>query len=268
MTVILPKPSIPDSNHQNRVTLYAHRGSTVLAPENTLPAFELALRYRADILEIDVRLSRDNQVVVIHDSRVDRTCNGSGLVRNMSLSELQTLDAAHHFRDLDGAGCNGTGVRLLSLQEMFERFPDTPINIDIKDNAPEAAAALARTIENCGRTDNVNVGSFHASVLNHFRTLVPAVTTAATQAEVAQLYFKRGMQKNIGYQYLQIPTQYYGIPLASRSFINHANQRGIKTVFWTINNESAMKQLISRKVDGFVTDRIDIASRLLGRHTP
>ena len=149
MTTKIPTGSVTkevaDGRRHNNTVLYAHRGSTVLAPENTLPAFELALFYQADILEIDVRLSRDGHVVVIHDDRIDRTCDGAGLVRDLSLSKLQTFNAAARFSAPDGIGFDsphyngkrytGNGVRLMSLQELFEQFPDTPINIDIKDNA-------------------------------------------------------------------------------------------------------------------------------------
>ncbi|MFK8079705.1 MAG: glycerophosphodiester phosphodiesterase [Granulosicoccus sp.] len=245
--------------------LYAHRGTTLLAPENTMPAFELALGYGADIMEIDVRLSRDGEVIVIHDERVDRTCNAQGRVYDMRLSKLRQLDAGYHFIDLAGRAYRGTGIRLLSLSELFERIPHIPINIDIKDNTAEAALAVAKVIEDSHCIDTVNVGSFHSMALNHFRQRLPEVTTAATQAEVAQLYFKRGLYKRADFQYLQIPMNYLGIPLATRSFIRHANSRGIKTVFWTINDVKNMQHLIERNACGLVTDRVDIASQLLGR---
>lgn len=245
--------------------LYAHRGSSLLAPENTLPAFELALAHGADVLEIDVRLSRDGEIIVIHDERVDRTCNGQGRVRDMSLSALKKLNAAHHYTDLTGRRHQHPDTPLLTLSEMFEYLPHATINIDIKDNSNEAAAAVATVIEKADRVSNVNVGSFHAPALVHFRNALPQVTTAASQSEVAQLYFKRGLYRNAAFEFLQIPLRYMGIPLATRSFIRHANQRGIKTVYWTINDQNTMQQLIERGVTGFVTDRVDIAGTLLGR---
>lgn len=245
--------------------LYAHRGSTLLAPENTLPAFELALSCGADILEIDVRLSRDNQLIVIHDERVDRTCDGQGRVRDLNLAELKRMDAAYHFKDLSGRQYRGSGVRILSLCELFELLPDTNINIDVKDKCPESAYALARVISECNREKSVNVGSFHASTLKHFRQLLPRVTTAATQEEVADLYFRRSLCKSVNFEFLQIPTRYYGIPLATRSFIQHASRREIKTVYWTINQKTLMQRLIALNASGFVTDRVDVAGKLLGR---
>ncbi|MFK7996746.1 MAG: glycerophosphodiester phosphodiesterase [Granulosicoccus sp.] len=245
--------------------LYAHRGSTVLAPENTLPAFEIALGYGADIMEIDVRLSRDGEIIVIHDEYVDRTCDAQGRVIDMPLTRLKQLDAGYHFIDLEGRSYRKTGTRLLTLSEMFELLPHTPINIDIKDNSEQAAMAVAKVIENSDRVNSVNVGSFHSSALAHFRKRLPEVTTAATQSEVAQLYFKRGLYKKIGFEFLQIPMHYMGIPLATRSFVQHASHRGIKTVYWTVNDEKNMQQLINLNVTGLVTDRVDIAGPLLGK---
>lgn len=245
--------------------LYAHRGSTVLAPENTMPAFEIALKYGADIMEIDVRLSRDGEVIVIHDERVDRTCNAQGRVIDLNMAELKRLDAGYHFTDINGQSYRNTRTQLLSLSEMFELLPLTRINIDIKDNSKEAALAVAQVIENSDRIKNVNVGSFHPQVMAHFRTRLPEVTTAATQAETAQLYFKRSLYKTLPFEYLQIPMSYYGIPLATRSFIQHANQRGIRTVFWTINDTRTMQLLVNLHVNGLVTDRVDIAGALLGK---
>ena len=247
------------------VMLYAHRGSSVLAPENTMPAFELALKYGADIMEIDVRLSRDGHVVVFHDERLDRTTNGRGRVIDSSLAQLQALDAGYRFVDPDGQSFRDKGTRVMSLTQMFEQLPDTPINIDIKDNSNKAAAAVADTIDKANRHTTVNVGSFHAPALEHFRQLLPQVTTAATQAEVAQLYFKRSQYKIIAFEYLQIPLRYFGIPLASPAFIRHATERGIKSVYWTINNRKTMELLVERKVTGIVTDRVDIAGPLLGK---
>lgn len=245
--------------------LYAHRGSTVLAPENTLPAFEIALSCGADILEIDVRLTRDNQIIVMHDERVDRTCNAQGRVSDMTFAQLKRLDAGYHFKDLSGRQHRRGDARILSLTELFELLPGININIDIKDNCSEAAEAIAEAIDHYDRAMTVNVGSFHTSPLQHFRQILPNVTTAATQSEVAKLYFGRNLCKSVNFEFLQIPTRYYGIPLATRKFIQHATNRGIRTVYWTINCRSTMQRLMALKATGFVTDRVDIAGKLLGR---
>lgn len=248
------------------VDVYAHRGSTVLAPENTLPAFELALNHGADVLEIDVRLSRDGHVMVTHDARVDRTCNDQGAVADMSLLELKRLDAAYHFTDLHGRSYRDQSVQLQTLDELFERFPGVRINVDIKDNSQRACLAVADCIERAGAHARVNVGSFHAQALQQFRLRAPEITTAASQREVAHLYFLGQRQaRPLAYEYLQIPTSYFGIPLALPRFMNRARERAINLVYWTINDTATMQLLIDRGAHGIVTDRVDLACQLLGR---
>jgi glycerophosphoryl diester phosphodiesterase len=247
------------------VDVYAHRGSTVLAPENTGAAFELALNLGADVLEIDVRLSRDHEVIVTHDARVDRTCNGLGAVSEQTLVELKNLNAGWHFTDIKGKNYRQENISLMTLTELFEQFPTARINIDIKDNSEEAAKAVSRAINKAGAQSRVNVGSFHAKALAYFRTFSPQVTTAATQPEVAQLYFGRSLIDAVKYHYLQIPTQYFALPLATQSFIKFAQKKNLAIVYWTINDVVDMKKLINRGVDGIVTDRVDLACSLLNK---
>ena len=247
------------------VDVYAHRGSTVLAPENTAAAFELALDFGADVLEIDVRISRDQEVIVTHDARVDRTCNGQGKVSELSLNELKMLNAGWHFTDLDGKNYRHKKIELITLPELFEQFPTARINIDIKDNTEEAAQAVSSAIIQANAQNRVNVGSFHLKVLTFFRAFSPDVTTAATQLEVAQLYFGRSLIKTVSYQYLQIPTSYYSLQLASNNFIQFAQNRNLQAVYWTINKIPEMEMLVKRGVDGIVTDRVDLACNLLNK---
>ncbi|MBX2882292.1 MAG: glycerophosphodiester phosphodiesterase [Granulosicoccus sp.] len=248
------------------VAVYAHRGSTVLAPENTMPAFQLARDAGADVLEIDVRLSRDGHPVVIHDATVDRTCNGHGAVKDQTLVQLKKLDAAYYFTDLEGQTTRGKNIRLCTLAELLQQMPDIGINIDIKDNFYEATLAVAAVLEKSGRQDDVNVGSFHAKSVAWFRNLAPKFSTAATRGEAAQLYFGRSICKHAPYQYLQLPVRYFGIPLSTRRFIQHAHGRGIQCVYWTINDPQLMLRLINLDVSGIVTDRVDILSSILNRN--
>ncbi|MFT5893739.1 MAG: glycerophosphoryl diester phosphodiesterase [bacterium] len=258
---------LPRSDPQNmkHVDVYAHRGSTVLAPENTSAAFELALGLGADVLEIDVRLTRDREVIVTHDARVDRTCNGHGAVIEKSLVDLKNLNAGWHFTDIKGKNYRQENIGLMTLTELFEQFPSARINIDIKDNSQDAAKAVSHAISRAGAESRVNVGSFHAKALAYFRIFSPQVTTAATQPEVAQLYFGRSLVTSVKYQYLQIPTQYFALPLATQSFIRFAQKKNLVAVYWTINQVADMKTLINRGVDGIVTDRVDLACSLLSK---
>src|SRR5918994_6298404 len=112
----------------------AHRGASALAPENTIDAFRLAVEAGAGGLELDVHMTRDGHIVVIHDATVDRTTNGSGAVSEMTLAKLRGFDAGHTFSP-DGDPTRpyrGKGVRVPTLVEILEEFPELPVNIEIK----------------------------------------------------------------------------------------------------------------------------------------
>jgi len=253
----------------NKVDLYGHRGSSVLAPENTGVAFDIALGFGVDVLEIDVRVSRDGVVIVTHDETIDRTTDGSGPVISHTFAALKGFDAAYRFVGKDGESYRGNGVSLISLDELFELYPKTRINIDIKDNSVAAAELVASCIDRHSSAHRVNVGSFNAEPLLHFRKIASNVTTSAIQREVAALYFHRwsphgrSNRSTLPYQFLQIPMYYYGLPLATRAFIDLAKRRAVKTVYWTLNEASQIQSALDAGAQGIVTDRPDIAAELI-----
>ncbi|MFK7892991.1 MAG: glycerophosphodiester phosphodiesterase family protein, partial [Granulosicoccus sp.] len=150
-----------------------------------MEAFHLALLWGADVLETDVRLSRDKQVVVIHDARVDRTCNGRGAVSDLTLRALKQLDAGYHFTDLNGRRSRGDNVGLTSLAELLEHFPATRINIDIKDNCYEAENSEANLIQHNNRPHNIKDGSFQPNAVDMYRQIDPHIKTNETQVQSA-----------------------------------------------------------------------------------
>ncbi len=258
--------STTQSTHQPLI--FAHRGSTLLAPENTQAAFDLALEFKADVLETDVRLSADGVVVVTHDETLDRTTDGRGRVVEHRWEALKTLNAAIHFRAINGEPYNATPQRLLRLDELFECYPHVGINIDIKDNSLDAADAVAAVLARIPNKQKqwVNVGSFHANVIRHFRSIAPHVSTAATRQEVAKLVFRRAGSIKPDYQILQIPQTYFGIRLNRSQFINKVHQLQRSIVYWTINDSQAMHWLLTRGCDGIVTDRPDLALQVFKAH--
>ncbi|MEE9320280.1 MAG: glycerophosphodiester phosphodiesterase [Granulosicoccus sp.] len=251
--------------------IYAHRGSMLMAPENTAQAFDFAVSAGADVLETDVRLSRDGVVVVTHDAKLDRTTNGQGLVRNWNMRDMAKLSACCNFVDLKGQSYRGVHAGLMTLDELFVRYPGIGINIDIKDPEPAAAKAVAAVVERHADNADVTIGSFHAPTLRQFREMAPQISTAAVQSEVAALWFGRFLSaektfpKKLPYNYLQIPTRYRGIPLSTPAFIKTVHALNIKTVYWTINKTSHMQTLVDRGAAGIVTDRPDLAAKLIGR---
>ncbi|MEM7258322.1 MAG: glycerophosphodiester phosphodiesterase [Pseudomonadota bacterium] len=255
-----------------QATILAHRGTSIMAPENTLPAFEFARACQADTLEMDVRLTRDRVLLVTHDETVDRTTNGSGSVAGQSASELQKLDAGYRFlRDGDHP-FRGGDVRLLTIAEVLSRFPAQGINVDIKDNSIDAVDVLAREILQVGAEQRVVVASFHHQVLSYCRARYPQLATSACSADVKkflwQILTRTHVTGNIPVSLFQLPCRYWILSFKSRWFIDAVHDAGGQIHFWTINNRQRMQQLLDAGADGIVTDRPDIAARLLGRDVP
>jgi len=224
---------------------------------------QFALKYQADVLETDVRLSKDGIVMVTHDMTIQRTTNGSGLVRDYTASELKRYDASHQFTDLNNQPYAGNPQTMLTLHELLELYPTNGINIDIKDNDLIAADAVAMTIKSHQKTEQadqwINVGSFHANVIKHFRAQAPHISTAATRQEVAKLLVAKNTHLVPAYRLLQIPTAYWGIRLDAQRLINKVHRMNCEVVYWTINDALLMQSLLNKGCDGLVTDRPDIA---------
>jgi len=256
---------IHSAESSDRPAIYAHRGSSIVMPENTIPAYEWALAQGADVLETDVRLSRDGTLFMFHDDELSRITQGSGLVLDASDDSLNALDAAYHFTDDEGQSLRSSGIGLTTLEELFTHFPDVPINIDIKDNIEQAANETARLIEAYDRFALTTVGSFHTNVIAHLRKVAPRIRTAALKSEVANLYFGRCIPRKVSnccFCALQIPQTYMHLPLATRAFVEYGKSLGIEMVFWTVNDVADMQRLWNLGVDGIVTDYPDRAYAL------
>ncbi len=157
-----------------RTLIFGHRGAMASAPMNTLAAFELAADQGADGVELDVQLSRDGQAVVIHDFSVDATTDGDGLVADLSLAQLKTLDAGSWFAP------EFAHERIPTLDEVLRAFgKKLLINIEIKsaDSGGAIESAVADSVARCGVADRVIVSSFNAGILRRFRALCPDVMT-------------------------------------------------------------------------------------------
>jgi len=249
----------------DRPLLFAHRGGALLAPENTLPAFANGVRLGADALELDVRLTADNQIIVFHDETLERTTNGSGKVRENTLAKLKQLDAGYHFSSDSGTTYpyRDQGVTIPTLAEVYSTFPAQQINIDIKDPLLEAAQRLDEVIKEAGATDRTIVGSFHSDILTHFRNLAPAVATAAGTGEVRSFYlfnfFGLGRLHRPLADAYQIPTSSGLAHLDTARFIQNAHHLNQAVHYWTIDDPDEMRRLLEIGADGIITDRPDLA---------
>jgi len=244
--------------------LFAHRGGADLWPENTILAFRQSAALGVDVLELDVHLTADDNLAVIHDDTVDRTTNGSGLVRAMTMAELQKLDAAYNFTPDDGLTYpyRGQNITIPSLDEVLTTFPDYRINIEIKDDDLLAAERLAAIITKHEAQDRVIVASFHDDPIAHFRELQPDVATAAGVGEIRTFYILSkvhlGRLHRPHADAYQVPRSKDSAHFDTTQFINQAHSLNQQVHFWTIDNADEMRTLLELGADGIMTNRPDI----------
>lgn len=249
----------------------AHQGGDGLRPGDTLAAFENAARMGVDVLEMDVHASLDGVLVVMHDATVDRTTDGSGALKEMTLEQIKTLDAGYNWTPDGGLTYpyRGQGIRVPTLEEVFQAFPGYRMNIEIKQTEPSIAVALCDLIRQYHMLDRVLVASFHAQAMSEFRTACPEVATSMHEAEIRPLYFlaRVGLAGLVSptAQAVQVPEYWGSIHVLVPSFVRGAQRRGVQVHAWTINQPADMQRMLDLGVDGIITDYPDRLLELLGR---
>ena len=158
----------------NSFNVIAHGNGRALSPGNTLEAAEVALPVGTDILELDIHLTADNILVVRHDETIDSTTNGSGRIAEMTLAELSRFEVGFHKYDYPDKVAE-RGIRIPTLESLFERFPNNRFLIELKLLGTEAGEALCRLVREYKLFHQALVGSFHSNVLRDFRHKCPEI---------------------------------------------------------------------------------------------
>lgn len=251
-------------------TNFAHRGASTKAPENTLEAFRLAVEDGAGGLELDVHMTSDGRVAVIHDDSVDRTTGGQGLVRDMTLREVQGLDGGYRFTPDRGDTYpyRGRGVRVPELGEILREFPDQRVNIDIKEAWPGVETAVLETIAGAGAGDRVLVVSEIPSVLERFRELSGgSISTGASRREIEDFYlYSRLRLESLlrpSYDALQVPVEFGGREVVTPRFVEAAHKRGVRVDVWTIDDPAEMWRLLDLGADVVMTNRPEVLEEVV-----
>jgi glycerophosphoryl diester phosphodiesterase len=239
-----------------------HRGASGELPENTLPAFALAVAQGAAILETDTHLTQDAEVVLSHDPQVDRTTEGSGAIEGHTLAELRRLDAGYRFSPDGGSSFphRGQGMRIATLREAFDEFPGIRFNIEIKQNSPVLIDAALRLVGEAGRAETTLLAAASDDTMAALRlrleeTGLQAAMGAATGDVVR---FVRAAAANQTpppeVMALQIPPSFGENPLVTAELVEYAHRHGVQVHVWTINDEDEMHRLLDLGVDGVMSD--------------
>ena len=243
----------------------AHRGGSKLAPENTLEAFESAVAdWGVDMLEMDVRLTADGHVVVIHDDTVDRTTDGTGAVRDMTLAKLRELDAGYHFRDLEGEpSFRNRGVRLSTFEEVLEACPDVWINVEAKER--RVARPLVDVILRRGEAHRVLVAAEHEG--NRRDVADYPGPRGASRRDCLLFWLLHRLPGGSAYtprvDAFQVPERWKGRRVLTPRLIAEAHRRNIPVHVWTVDDPADMRRLLAWNVDAIQTDRPDLLSAVL-----
>jgi glycerophosphoryl diester phosphodiesterase len=244
----------------------AHRGGSALAPENTLEAFRRAVEWwGADVLEVDVQPTADGEPVVIHDPTVDRTTDGTGPVSALRLSDLRTLDAGCRFTPDGGRSFPfaGTGVRVCTLEELLLAFPDTRVNVEIKDGRGQRR--VRETVFDLGAARRVLIAAGHRANRSLFGAY-PGPTSAS--GEELKAFYLHHLTRTVRFwrpsvDAFQMPERYAGRQVLTPRLLREVHARNVAVHVWTVDEEADMRQLLAWGVDGIVTDRPDRLARVL-----
>jgi glycerophosphoryl diester phosphodiesterase len=237
--------------------IFAHRGACAHAPENTLAAFKLAEEAGAPAVELDVKLSLDGEVMVIHDPDVDRTTGSTGRVNQMSCADLQKLDAGRFFSE------SFKGEKIPLLENVFELLEGRLlINIELtnytspRDDLVEKTAAC---VVRCGMQDQVMFSSFSSTNLLKARKLLPDVPTGLLLLEGSAGWLTRSFFARFFLPEIIHPFHTDATP----AFIQREHKRNRRVNVWTVNDPAEMKLLFQANVDGIFTDDPALAIRVL-----
>jgi glycerophosphoryl diester phosphodiesterase len=250
----------------------AHQGGDGVWPGDTMYAFENAVEIGADVLEMDAHITKDGQIVLMHDEKVDRTTEGTGLIEDLTLPELKQLDAAYQWSNDEGKTFpyRGQGIEVPTLEELFQKFSPMRYVIEIKLTQNLIDKPLCDLIRKYDMQDKVVIASFHDEAMQNFRKTCPQVATSASRGEVTKfvLLGKVFLSGLVAPQYQSLqppydPRESMNIPIMTERFIRQAHAKNIAVEPWTVDNPQMMRQYIEWGVDGIMTDRPDLMIEVL-----
>jgi len=218
-----------------------------------------------------VHATADGHVVVFHDETLDRTTDGTGLVRSFPLAALQRLDAGHRFRAPDGTyPFRGRGLRVPTLEEVLAAFPHVPLNIEVKQADPPIEPAVATVLDRFAARERTLLAAEDGTIMARIRAAAPDVLTSFSAPEVAEWVYRLRDGRLADYRppgiALQVPPAFGDVALVTADSVAAAHRLGLEVHAWTINEEREMEALLDLGVDGIMTDFPARGFELFRRH--
>ena len=240
--------------------IFAHRGASTEAPENTLAAFELALEHGADALELDAKLSRDGTAIVIHDTTVDRTTGAHGRVKDMTLAQLRALDAG----SFKAARFHSEKIPL--LEEVFEVLGRRAfINVELTNyNSPNdhLVETVCMLVKKFNLQNRVLFSSFYSRNLKHARGLLPEVPCGL----LAMPGLLGAWARSFGFTFGPYAATHPSLKDATAQQVQRAHRLKRRIFVWTVNDAEDMRRLFGWGVDGIITDDPRLAVQVRDSH--
>jgi glycerophosphoryl diester phosphodiesterase len=260
MSAIQPKNSNLTYRELPRPAVIAHRGASKYAPENTIAAFELALRQGADAVELDVWLTKDKQVVVTHDTMLDRTTGFHGTVSSLCLDQIKTLDAGSYFAP------EFRNEKIPTLSEVLETLDKKiVINIELKHFTSFSSALpemAARIVEKHGYQEQVLFSSFNPVAILQVRRILPEIPTALLALRRSAGAFSRStLAERFRYQALHV---YYAD--ITPDLVNRLHNGGKRLHVYTLNTDLDITHGLDLDVDGIITNDPPLAMRSIAEY--
>ncbi len=240
-----------------RPLIWAHRGASAYEPENTLSSFEKAVRQRADGIELDIQLTRDHEIVVIHDEKLERTSTGTGWVKDYTLAQLRMFDYSYA-RKFPGHARE----RIPTMQDVFELIRPTSltINIELKTGVVfyrDIEQRILDMTKDFGMQDRVIYSSFNHYTIRKIRLLDPSARTGLLYSD--GYIDMPAYGKNLGVDALHPAMHNIQYP----QFMEDCKAAGLKVNVWTVNRKEHLEMCAASGVDAVITNKPDLARKVL-----
>lgn len=244
-----------DIELKKKIILIAHRGASNTAPENTLKAFTMAIELDADYIEFDVRISKDGELIIIHDPDVFRTTHKLGFVKQFSLNKIKKLNA-------------GNGEKIPTLEELLIETKGK-INYMCEIKVKNISGKVLSILKNHNVLDSTILISFKHNELLKSRNMYPDLKLGAIIPSrlgwITNWFIKKRLISSISQKSFFSINAFF--PLVNRKFVDFSHEKGLKVFAWTVNSKRKMKKLIKLGIDGILTNDISLLKDALNEFT-